>query len=769
MKSCLTSVLVSCGFALACGGSPNPPPAAPRPPSEASVAVVGPVHHVPRYPLPRDRFVDQGLGDQTVATMHALSDGRVALVGSGVYAGVDGGRIVRRLALPPLERNAFRALDAAGRLLVVATAFVDLASGEVRPNPPGRRYAHCDEALELCTTVEPSTSGAWLRVRREELRSGREVDAFEIPDVLRRFEPLEEELRIERERVAVAGDTLAMAVHGERNVLLTYDMRTRAVIAFLVIGGEVRSLAFVDPAGEVGLVAGWDGISLVHMHRPGLPTRTRIDGWLAATHGSTLVVRDVVAQTERLHSRDTLEPLGEPSAPGESLVIGEASTARVTRTGVRFFDAAGAERGTASFEDAPVDPYEEEAHWTSMHLGDAGIRLWSDGLGLATIHPGDAALEYSPAVYSDGPVWLRSEEQALSLDFAAWTVSLAASGATLARHQEPRETEEDAPAEAMPLVLQRYERADAVLPGNPSLLAVAEPERRSVSFAYVRRGRVHVTDDAGHDIAPPVRLPRDVARSHCDLLSIVTDQDVVLSGSRPCIPTRIRFREGRTEPLGLARVRFVSSSDGARVALLANRRILLLDGRTGQTLLDLDPQLPHPREIAIAADGSEVHLTGEAGHVAVDLRALDASSTPPMRRYMGMSFAYTPHDSRVVLCENGALRISRAFGGTADIPVPLASCPHGFGQEQAALPGFFATVTATSRVAVLRLRDGALLEIEMLGGLQEAAAVVMRDGQVVGTVPEDTRLVMLLASDGSLTSLPTNGHATHAVSEFFAR
>jgi hypothetical protein len=715
MNSNAARVILLCLPLFACGarqGSPMVAVADQRPDEVVVVPEVvrGDVAEAVVYPLPRAHFIEQGLPLMSHPSMHALDDGRIAFVGSEVYAIVANGAIVNRTALPPFDEWAFRALDAAGRRLVVASAFVDLVSGVVRPNPPGRRYAECDAALERCTTIEPSTNGAWLRVRREALVSGEEIAAFEIPNVHRRPAPIDEETRGHAERAFVAGDVLSIGMFTEpSNVLVTYDMRTRAVLA----------------------------------HREIPEWTTRVD----FGHEET---EDDIAT----------------SASGETVVRGVDGSARVTRTGVRFLAADGTERGVASFAPAPEPPHTEDTSWGAIVLGSSVIHLWHDELGLATIRPGDTTLRYAPAIHDPGPVWLHAPERAFSFSFADTLVALGPDGVVLT---EDEEGSGGAMSERARTEVRLRERAGALFPTSINLLTIAAPERHTGTFAFVWRGHVHLTDEAGHDVAPPVRLPGDVARSHCTTLEIVTDEDLVLSGSRPCIPTRIRYREGRTEPLGLARVRASSSSDGAHVALLANRRVLVLDGHTGATLHDLDPQLLHAREIEITADGREVHLFSEDAHVAIRLAGIAQGATPTMRRYDRADSFVTRHDARVLFCEDGALHITQAFDATHDVRVPFAPCLRGGVDEWRTLPGFVVAKTAVDRLALVRIRDGARLEIEMVGGYAGTAVLVMRDGDVVGVMPANTPSLMLRSADGTgVELLPTNSRADEVVRAFFA-
>jgi len=380
-------------------------------------------------------------------------------------------------------------------------------------------------------------------------------------------------------------------------------------------------------------------------------------------------------------------------------------------------------------------------------IAGASVYVLDRGLGLVRVRPDDdAAASIGPRAEHGATFARRSAS--FGFDVVAKNVSFDARGIHVEDVVSPIDSERALEDRLFELT-RPYEIELGVARSH-------DPARDE--YVYVQEGALHVVDHVATELRAPIRLPARTNGTVCNHLEYFTDVDVGIAGVAPCVPTRIHLPNGRTSPLGRAYVDAAATPDRARTLLLANRRLLLLDGHTGETLAQLDPPFEHLRGVSISRDGRRgTFHDGENDWVlALDIDAV-GDRAPGMRVVpLPESFdgTYLLDDDLLVTCSNGELRFAPREHPAAERVIAASICASGrraWEITPSAIPGYVA-IGRGNRAFVVRLADAATFELEVVAAGGDVAVLVREGDRYVGLFPDDSPIARFRAEDGSLVA-----------------
>lgn len=746
---------------VACSSAPIPArpttPATPSTPPDAPA-----IASDPDAPRPVTAFAPADLVPQAVhwhfltPNLAPLRDGRYVATGSDEVVITDASLRATRVFPIPVghhwhEQRPF--VDPEGRFLKTSSFGLDLATGEfvIRP-PDSTELLDCDRAVSRCLRVR---HGAEVGLLVEEVPLRRAIASLRLD-----AESLGPNARPTRGAPFLPRSG---AIEGDRAVL-TFD-EPSARVCSVDLRAQTISACLQTPT-YVGFVGfGADGRVFVGTERS--------FGWYEPTtlaeHGETHGVREL----RELSSDGELALLGTRSGlqvvetrSGAALVDLPSGVRVQLGTGLRFVvhegnDSILYEGSTAS---APMRFADEAEELPSDAFFDRGV-VWEDEgalivappLGVARLVPGATEVRFGGLHRFPEPPWIAEDPDTMLSGSIGLGLRIDAEGI----HVIPRAPDEVSEE-----------------PGPGILRADAPASTTGPARAELQGGTVRFLDRSGAPAGRTVRLPRPVAASGCGLFEFLSDFEVALHGSAPCIPTRIDARTGNTTPLGPAYVRIARTPDRRRSLMLADRRIQLLDGITGDPIVTFAPGVDHGRIVAISADGTHGVLTGTDGFGVFDFRDVhDGADATAVRiaRFTGPSpQRYSFEADRVFGCTNGVLEIAPPFAASSILRIEGGACsgdPESAGHMTSVgfVDGVF-MAAESDRVSLVRLADGAALVLRIGESGGELSFAVLDGTRILGIHPDDSDAFAVRdpASGLLVPVAPSGDAALAAIRAFFA-
>ena len=732
------------------------------------------------FPAPRAQLVPQEIESPRAITLRVLDDGRLLVADArGLHVAIAGVGIVRRIELPYEARRRLLGVDAAGRWAATSHAFVDLVTGEVRRIEGAGRIAGCTRDASRCVVVSHDRPESFA-VRVVAPDSPEPLDTFELPVPPGSGSEIAYDLA--RIDATIDGDRLALQLR----------FAPPDTIVSLAVVYAIASRTFVGRASPHGVDAiGYeftgphllmirsDGWALLDPATPDLHEVARLRSDLV--HDVPFGARATARTAEGWVIVDRRTLATTPVSPPEDAVAyaGAEQVAYLATTSLTWADASG-----QTLRSVPVEAVHEHAQ---LRLDARGVFLVDRAASGRLVHlgPDDSATTSVPIGVFE-PDYERVEvvvrERGMTLAHGDLLLSVGdASSAVRADH---------APASRPDRYERRQERFEELAPGHRAVSAdhVALPLPGSpYGLAFVDGDHVQLLAPDGAAVGTPRSIPARVRRSGCAFLDFISDVEVALHGRAPCIPTRLRLDRDAARPLGAAYVAIDATPDGSRVAVMADRRVFVLDGRTGATLVDVDPQVTRPRNLEIADDGSQVVLIGN------DLAIIDLAPLPTpdaTRRVVHVpntGWRYASDRARLVACIDGQLALVAPFAPETSVRYACAAC-EGDSARFAPDPsddvlestsgearirwlgrGFAVVSSAFSRVSIVRLRDGDELRLDVLRAPDRLEALVTHGDEAWATIPADATRLLSIGPDGQRSVMPTATAASEAaIRAFFA-
>lgn len=772
----------------------------PHPVDDAPIAVVA---TLPRraLPLPRASVRNTAIlwnADNPAA--YGSEDGRYVLFTGRSLVFTDRHFVPVSTTAVPFDEFAVLAVDDDLARVVTADGVFDVASESYLETPPGRRILGAEGPAERCVVrreedpsalaVEPCVGSATsVRVVVDGAAIARRVSGSPQGSTDSNVSTNSVRVNPTAPRAALAsldGNLLGVVFRGVRTTVCTYELPSTALLGCVAIPEFVREVAVSDAEGTVCVNR---GAECRDARTPDLapwtgPPRT---GFYFDTVDDRRVVR-----------RAPDGAVVAPDVPDDATIAVGESTYLVMRAGVvELFDAEHSlgtitlAESLATLPDLSPILYQDDVVFVTpsglaaARVGDVdvdlGVRLRSPGVLLARettfsvendVHGVFFESDRVHGVASAEPLGAtgESEEVVVVSEPGAEqsaTAESADAGATTSDEEDPYALER--------AVSERYQ---------PAMLSGSRDTPSGVRLALVDpRGRVQLVNERGDAVGAPIRLPSRVARSRCTRIEFLSDVDLILAGSAPCIPTRIRLDTRRTEALGLARVAIEHATDGSRAVLLADRKVTIVDGHTGATLAGFDPGLEHPRLGEVDAAASAGVVEGSNGFVTFVLAPApaDAAGAGPRletRRFEsdGELATYADAASRLVVrcAPGGRLRIEPFTGADAAREVASRACAALAAGDDEASP-IFASIGAVigiqsnELVTFVRAADLATLEVEVVMTDRNWEMLVLEGETVVGASVDEPHVFVGRDPDGTRFTIEADAEVTDAaIRSFFA-
>jgi len=579
-------------------------------------------------------------------------------------------------------------------------------------------------------------------------------------------EPLDDadHASLQPEGVALRGNLLAAlfaTATGPR--LCTFDVRARALVAC------------ADPPRSEGLPSIWAG-----SHHICVGSRPFVDGCVdVATLTSVPGLEDAAGRFRVARSPFPNGSAEVRDAASDRVVVPRLEEsvgfafegsigAYVLDDGVHVFDDQGSHDEVTFDASVQLDPHGGPFVDAEVQIVAGRVLLVSPYGGVALVRPGTSSISFDLPASMEPEVAVTSDRFAIAL--GPMNLAIGADGVDAdvelrsPEHARLRSDIDDAAARAERLLPERDRGA----------VAFPHPSTPGIALAALVRGTVRILDGEGHDVVAPIPLPRAVVESGCYSFEFATDDDLLLHGRTPCIPTRIHIRARRTEPLGPAYVALARTPDGARAAMLADRHVTILDGRSGATLVTFDPQVEHPRSVTLGDDGRRGAVSGVGESSAFEISD-DASVPPRVHRFpSGASDLQLDLVNGLLLgCDGARVSIRDAFGDETTtvpfVPCGIANDILHYRPPFVAIPGYVAML-ADRTFAVVRLRDDAVFMVHVEASSRGIALLALEGENVVAVYPPDTTLFAVRDPETFEPFVATSGPRSFAesVRAFFA-
>jgi len=766
---------------------------------------------VPVFPLPRATLVDRRYGPtdpSTVVSILRRADGRLIAAFDGVVELFDeDDRVVAQWAVPSVDSiEDAQCLVDGDRRLVYGGGTLDLVEGRFDAFPAPERAIACSDAVMLLASQPEDENGALRAAYRLTLRE-RDLDPgarftrtieVTLADALTRAGITAEPVAGSQSvfpRAIVGGHLAAVMLSTRANdVICSIDFDAGAVTACrngieTVQPSEgaphrIRITAVAIDAAAGRMTLGKSNAT----RRRGRRGRSHVSGVVSvdartleavatledvqgelriSPHGALVAIVD--SEGLRIYSGRTLEPIGETFPDVSFVALADDGFVGRHEQELQLFDASAHPIGVVSLDERPGSDGSVARIENASLVGGDVVGRTSDGSLIRARIGATSALRTMPNARAHPDMELVLGSVRFGTDGAeGW---LTPTGLSDTAPDMPPVIEDSATRTRRSLV-------EALAPTEEhDVRAVAPASVSGAAYAELRGRDLSVYDDAGRRVGPPTRISVEVQASHCEDLQFLGDTALALSGQAPCIPTRIDFRSRRTSPLGPATVFVASTADGARVALLADHRVHLIDGRTGRTLAEAPAGVEHPRSVAISQDGRRMIV--ETAYSSSPSRVFDvspyvstsnehAAATEPAfvdfpRRggvdgsevVGNVSEEYLASIDLAVTCDGGKLRIRNPFDPSSMREAELDACTRSGNSESTdpTLRGYIPSIAAFSpellilfragRIHLVHTRDFSVMELDFYATRDEVAIAVLDGDSVIGVIPDTTRSVSL--------------------------